>query len=103
MEHEQRLRERDAELAELRQRMREMDEERERLRRVGGGAQGGEAGEVVSEPLDRGREFAAGTPYPEVNYMPTDTDPDALEQMVRRGRPRGFSAPEREEVGVGWG
>ena len=111
VEHEQRLRE----LAELKQRMREMDEETERLRRVGGGDGGGRGrdgfqgdagGDLVREPLDRRSEFAAGTPYPEVNYMPTDTDPDALDQMVRhggKGRPRGFSAPEREEVGVGWG
>lgn len=115
VEHEQRLREHDA---ELKQRMREAAEERERLRRVGGGEIGGTGndgvqadagGEVAREPLDRGREFEAGAPYPEVNYMPTDTDPNALDQMIghsARERPRGsrgFSAPEREEVGAGWG
>lgn len=45
-----------------------------------------------------------GMPYPDINRIPTETDPLALESMVRQGgRPRGFSAPEREEGGVGWG
>ncbi|KAL8785752.1 MAG: hypothetical protein Q9195_008518 [Heterodermia aff. obscurata] len=45
----------------------------------------------------RGRvvEGREGAPYPDVDVMPTDAE-------VRR-RPRGFSAPEREEVGAGWG
>lgn len=52
---------------------------------------------------ERGRE-RENTPYPDINRMPTGTDPMALDRMVGKGgRPRGYSAPEREEVEVGWG
>ena len=102
LEHEQRLRDRGAKFAksaELRQSMREMDEERERLRR--GGEERVDGG-GVDYGTARERETERETPYPDVNLMPTDTDPNALQQMVRQQLRRGLSTPEGEEVTVGW-
>ena len=66
--------------------LREMSDERYRRHQI--------------EKYERSRRESA--PYPDINLIPTSSDNAALQNMVRGNRPRGISAPEREEpMGLG--
>lgn len=87
LEHETRLRERDREIAELKAKIGEVERKASRT----GSAEAGSS--------------TTTTPYPDVNLIPTDTDEGGLQRMVEdaqgvAGRPRGFSMPQAEPVGL---